>query len=43
MKIRELQEEIMALKREKNICILAHSYQTREIVEIADYTGTRSV
>jgi quinolinate synthase len=39
MKIRELQEEIMALKREKNICILAHSYQTREIVEIADYTG----
>ena len=39
LKISELQEEILNLKREKDICILAHSYQTREITEIADYTG----
>ena len=39
MKIAELQNAILDLKKEKDICILAHSYQTREIVEIADYTG----
>lgn len=39
MNIPELQEEILRLKKEKDICILAHSYQTREIVEIADFTG----
>lgn len=39
LKISALQEEILNLKREKDICILAHSYQTREITEIADYTG----
>lgn len=39
MTIREVQEEIMRLKKEKDICILAHSYQAREILEIADYTG----
>ena len=39
MGIKELQEEILRLKREKNICILAHAYQSREITEIADYTG----
>lgn len=26
-------------KKEKDICILAHSYQAREICEIADFTG----
>lgn len=39
MNIPELQQEILRLKKEKDICILAHSYQTREIVEIADFTG----
>ncbi len=39
MGIKELQEEILRLKEEKNICILAHTYQAREISEIADFTG----
>ena len=39
MNIQELQQEIIRLKKEKDICILAHSYQTREIIEIADFTG----
>ena len=39
MNIPELQQEILRLKKEKDICILAHSYQTREITEIADFTG----
>jgi len=29
----------MRLKKEKDICILAHSYQTHEITEVADFTG----
>lgn len=39
MTIQELQQEILRLKKEKEICILAHSYQAREITEIADCTG----
>lgn len=39
MTIGQLQEEILKLKKQKDICILAHSYQTREITEIADFTG----
>ena len=39
MKIAEIQEEILRLKKEKNICILAHAYQGHEILEVADYTG----
>ena len=39
MRIHELQEEILRLKKETNTAILAHSYQAREIVEIADFTG----
>jgi len=39
MNIQELQQEILRLKKEKDICILAHSYQTREITEVADFTG----
>lgn len=39
MNIRELQDEILKIKKEKDICILAHSYQAREICEIADFTG----
>ena len=39
MTIRELQDEIIQLKKEKNICILAHAYQGQDIWEVADYIG----
>ena len=39
MTIREVQNEILRLKKENDICILAHSYEAREILEIADFTG----
>lgn len=39
MNINEMQQEIMRLKKEKDICILAHSYQSKEIIEVADFTG----
>ncbi len=39
MNIQEMQSKILKLKKENDICILAHSYQRREIVEIADFTG----
>lgn len=37
--VKDLQAEIIKLKEEKNIAILAHSYQAREIIEVADCTG----
>ena len=39
MTIRELQDMIIRLKKEKNACILAHAYQGQDIWEIADYIG----
>lgn len=39
VQIRQLQEEILRLKREKGVCILAHAYQRQEIWEVADYIG----
>lgn len=39
MRVYELQKEILLLKKETNTAVLAHSYQAREIVEIADFTG----
>ena len=39
MTTRQLQDEILRLKKEKDICILAHAYQSQEILEVADYTG----
>lgn len=39
MTVREMQDKILQLKKEKDICILAHSYVAREILEVADYTG----
>jgi quinolinate synthase len=39
MTIAEAQEKILKIKRERGICVLAHSYQAREILEVADHTG----
>lgn len=39
MTIGEMQDKILKLKREKDFCILAHSYIKREIIEIADIVG----
>ena len=39
MKIKDVQEKILRLKEENDICIAAHCYQAREIIEIADFTG----
>lgn len=36
---RELQDEIIRLKKEKDICILVHAYQSHDIWEVADYVG----
>ena len=35
----ELQAEILRLKKERGICILAHAYQSHDIWEVADYVG----
>ncbi|MCD8286879.1 MAG: quinolinate synthase NadA [Clostridia bacterium] len=37
--IRDLQDRILQLKKEKDCCILAHSYMSEDICEIADFTG----
>lgn len=39
MNVKQIQEKILQLKKEKDVCILAHSYQAHEIIEIADFTG----
>ena len=39
MTITEIQQEILRLKKENDICILAHSYQGEEICEVADFVG----
>ena len=36
---RDLQDEILRLKKEHDVCILAHAYQSHDILEVADYTG----
>ncbi len=39
MNVYDMQQKILQLKKEKDVCILAHSYVAREISEIADFTG----
>ena len=39
MTTREMQDRIIELKREKNVCILAHAYQSHDIWEVADFIG----
>ncbi len=39
MTVRQLQDEIIKLKKQTDTCILAHSYMSEEICEIADFTG----
>ncbi len=37
--LKDLQQEILRLKRERDVCILAHSYMSEDICEVADFTG----
>ena len=37
--IKDLQQKILDLKKRNGVCILAHSYMSEEICEIADFTG----
>lgn len=39
MTVREVQDSILDMKKKKNICILAHAYQSQDIWEVADYIG----
>ena len=36
---KDLQNEIIRLKKENDVCILAHAYQTHDILEVADFVG----
>ncbi|MCM1284343.1 MAG: quinolinate synthase NadA [Muribaculaceae bacterium] len=36
---RDLQDEIIRLKKENDVCILVHAYQSHDIWEVADYVG----
>jgi len=37
--IKDVQEKILKLKKEKNACVLAHCYQSHDILEVADFIG----
>jgi len=39
MTVRQIQDEIIRLKKENDVCILAHLYQNHDILEVADYVG----
>lgn len=38
-RITDIQQDILNLKKERNICILAHAYQRHDIWEVADFIG----
>ena len=40
--LRDIQDEIIRLKKENDVCILAHSYQAHEILEIAEQVGVET-
>ena len=37
--LKQLQDEVLSLKSQRDAIILAHLYQRGEVREIADYTG----
>ncbi|MDE6728805.1 MAG: quinolinate synthase NadA [Oscillospiraceae bacterium] len=37
--IKDIQEQILKLKKERDVCVLANCYQTHDILEIADFVG----
>ncbi len=37
--IKDIKAEILRLKKENDVCILAHSYQSEDILEVADIVG----
>ena len=39
IRMSDLQKEILRKKEEQDVCILAHSYQSHDILEIADFCG----
>ena len=39
MTTREVQDAIVRLRKENNVCVLAHAYMRRELCETADYVG----
>ena len=39
MTVRQLQDKILQLKHDTDTCILAHSYMSEDICEVADFTG----
>ncbi len=39
MNTREMQDEIIRLKKENDVCILAHAYTSHDVWEVADYVG----
>ena len=39
MTVQKMQQEILRLKKVKDICILAHAYQSQAVLEVADFVG----
>ena len=39
MTVSEMQNEILRLKKERDVCVLAHCYQSQSVLEVADYVG----
>lgn len=37
--LKDLQDKILKLKKERDFCILAHSYMSEEVCEVADFVG----